>query len=112
MAPFAFDRFHAHPYSKSSPDTHSHFAPTQLHYPAFAAAALPFRWLMRKELEETLTKQHPLGELDLSREPELPFKTNWIQEKQNHLCTLGTFWDYVREEESGHPADHSGYSFP
>ncbi|HWD18180.1 MAG TPA: ATP-dependent RecD-like DNA helicase [Verrucomicrobiae bacterium] len=100
MAPFAFHRFHVHPYSKTSPDTHEHFAPTQLQYPAFAAAALPFRWLMRKELEETLTKQHPLGDLDLSREPELPFKTNWIQEKQNHLCTLGTFWNYVREEES------------
>jgi ATP-dependent exoDNAse (exonuclease V) alpha subunit len=100
MAPFSFHRFHEHPYSKTSPDTHEHFAPTQLHYPAFAAAALPFRWLMRKELEETLTKQHPLDDLDLSHEPELPFKTNWIQEKQNHLCTLGTFWNYVREEES------------
>ncbi|HEX3627352.1 MAG TPA: AAA family ATPase [Verrucomicrobiae bacterium] len=55
---------------------------------------------MRKEVEETLCKQHPLGELDLSREPELPFKTNWIQEKHNHQCTLGTFWNYVREEES------------
>jgi ATP-dependent exoDNAse (exonuclease V) alpha subunit len=100
MANFGFDRYHEHPYSKTSPDTHAHFAPTQLHYPAFAAAALPFRWLMRKELEETLCKQHPLGDLDLSREPELPFKTNWIQEKQNHQCTLGTFWNYVREEES------------
>lgn len=100
MATFAFDRFHEHPYSKTSPNTHEHFAPTRLHYPAFAAAALPFRWLMRKELEANLSKQHPLADLDLSREPELPFKTNWIQEKQNHLCTLGTFWNYVREEES------------
>ena len=100
MSPFAFDRFHEHPYSKTSPDTHAHFAPTQLHYPAFTAAALPFRWLMRKELEGTLSKQHPLDELDLSREPALPFKTSWLQEKQNHLCTLGTFWNYVRPEES------------
>ena len=100
MADFAFDRFHEHPYSKNSPDTHAHFAPTRLHYPAYAAAALPFRWLMKKELEETLCKRHPLADLDLSREPELPFKTNWIQDKENHLCTLQTFWNYVREEES------------
>ncbi len=100
MADFALDRFHEHPYAKSSPDTHAHFAPTRLHYPAFAAAALPFRWLMQKEVQETLKKQHPLDAFDLSREPELAFKTNWIQDKENHLCVLNTFWNYVRDEES------------
>ena len=30
MAPFAFERFHEHPYTKTSPDTHAHFAPTHL----------------------------------------------------------------------------------
>lgn len=100
MAPFAFDRFHVHPYSKTSPETHAHFGPTPMHYPAFSAAALPFRWLMRSELEETLMKQHPLEGVDLSREPKLPFNTNWIQDKQNHESALGTFWSYVRKRES------------
>ena len=42
MAPFAFERFHEHPYTETSPDTHAHFAPTHLDDPAFSAAALPF----------------------------------------------------------------------
>ena len=33
MADFEFTRYHEHPYCKSSPDTHSHFAPTPLRYP-------------------------------------------------------------------------------
>lgn len=99
MANFAFERFHEHPYAKSSPDTHAHFAPTRLHYPAFGAAALPFRWMMREEVEK-LKNRHPLGDFDLSREPELPFKTGWVQNKENHLCLLDTFWRYIRKEKS------------
>lgn len=38
MAPFALDRFHEHPYVKTSQDTHAHFKLTRLHYPAYAAA--------------------------------------------------------------------------
>ena len=49
---------------------------------------------------ELLIKQHPLDNVDLDREPELPFHTNWIQEKENHLEVLNTFWNYVRPESS------------
>ena len=55
---------------------------------------------MQKEVDETLRHQHPLDGLELGREPELSFKSNWIQEKENHLCVLETFWNYVRAEES------------
>jgi hypothetical protein len=40
-------RRHEHPYVKTSPDTHAHFKPTRLHDPAYAAAGLPFRWMMK-----------------------------------------------------------------
>ena len=100
MADFALDRVAEHPYAKTSADTHGHFAPTRVHQPAYSFAALPFRWLMQKEVDETLRHQHPLDGLELGREPELSFKSNWIQEKENHLCVLETFWNYVRAEES------------
>jgi len=54
MADFAFDRFHEHPYSKNSPDTHDHFAPTRLHYPHMPLPLCHFVGLCGKELEETL----------------------------------------------------------
>jgi hypothetical protein len=100
MAPFALERFHEHPYSKTSPETHAHFAPTRLYYPPFSAAALPFRWMMKPEIEEVLKKQHPLEDVDQDREPVLPFKTRWLQEKENHVAVLNTFWNYVRPESS------------
>ncbi len=100
MAPFALERFHEHPYVRTSPDTHAHFAPTRLYYPPFSAAALPFRWMMKPEVEDVLKHQHPLDGVDLAREPELPFKTRWLQDKENHLEVLNTFWGYVRPETS------------
>ena len=107
MADFAFKRLHQHPYSKSSPDTHSHFKPTPLHYPAWGAAALPFRWMMKPEVFGDPKKQvtglierYPLEGVDKSFEPELPFKTHWIQDHRNHRALLECFWKHVRPEES------------
>jgi hypothetical protein len=100
MAPFAIERFHEHPYVRTSPDTHAHFAPTRLYYPPFSAAALPFRWMMKPEIDDVLKHQHPLDRVDESREPELPFKTRWLQNKDNHIEVLNTFWSYVRPETS------------
>ena len=34
MADFEFSRLIEHPYAKSNPDTHGHFRPTPLRYPA------------------------------------------------------------------------------
>jgi len=100
MAPFGIERFHEHPYARTSPDTHAHFKPTRMYYPPFSAAALPFRWMMKPEIEDVLKAQHPLDGVDESREPELPFKTRWLQDKDNHVEVLNTFWSYVRPETS------------
>jgi hypothetical protein len=107
MADFAFDRFHEHPYVKTSPDTHSHFKATPLRYPAYAAPALPFRWLMKpvvfgdqKQGERGLVNDFPLSEVDLSKEPKLPFETQWFQDHRNHRALLDCFWNHVRKEET------------
>lgn len=107
MAPFALERFHEHPYAETSPDTHSHFRPTSLRYPAYGAAALPFRWMMKsvvfgdpKNGERGLVNEFPLHEVDDALEPELKFESHWIQDHRNHRALLGGFWDHVRPEES------------
>ncbi len=106
MAPFALDRYHEHPYAKTSADTHGHFRPTRLHYPAYAAAALPFRWMMKpvvfgdeKQEEPGLVNGFPL-EVNQDDEPELKFNTHWIQDHRNHRALLDCFWNHIRVEES------------
>jgi len=107
MADFAFQRVHDHPYKAITPETHDHFGPTILHYPAYSAAGLPFRWMMKKlvwgDLENGIpgfTESFPLEAVDESREPELKFTTNWIQDAENHRVLLNCFWSHVRPRES------------
>lgn len=109
MAPFAFTRHHEHPYARSSSETHSHFAPTPLHFPAYSAAALPFRWMQRefvwgKDDERWpirgLVEDFPLENVLEDREPKLSFNTSWVQEAENHRELLDCFWNHVRPEES------------
>ena len=109
MAPFAFTRHHSHPYSRTSPDTHAHFKPTPMHFPAYSAAGLPFRW-MQKELVwgkederwpiRGLKEDFPLAEAMEENEPELPFNSSWMQDAGNHRAVLECFWNHVRVEES------------
>jgi ATP-dependent exoDNAse (exonuclease V) alpha subunit len=107
MADFAFSREHEHPYTKTSQESHAHFRPTPLRYPAYSAAGVPYRWLMKpivfgdpKEAPIALVDQHPLEDVSQSLEPELPFKTRWMQDHRNHRSLLNCFWGYVRPEES------------
>lgn len=109
MSPFPLDRFHEHPYVKTSLDTHAHFKPTRLHYPAYAAAGLPFRWMMKPAVfgdEERgvrgLVESFPLEGIDPSHEENLglKFKTHWVQDHRNHRALLDCFWNHVRVEES------------
>lgn len=107
MAEFELERFHEHPYSQSANETHAHFRPTRLRYPAYSAAALPFRW-MRKDFVfgdpgkqlRGLVEDFPLEEVDASIEPELKFETGWIQDHRNHRALLDCFWKHVQLEES------------
>ena len=107
MAAFAVDRFHEHPYVKSSPETHSHFKPTRLHYPAYSAAALPFRWTNKKFVwgdpengVRGLVDDFPLSDVQTAIEPELNFESNWAQDHRNHRTLLECFWNHVSVEES------------
>jgi ATP-dependent exoDNAse (exonuclease V) alpha subunit len=110
MANFGFTRMHAHPYANPGKETHAHFKPTPLHYPAYGAAALPFRWMMKKfvfgDREKNVAgfvEQFPLQDVSEGYEPSkdvLGFETNWLQDHRNHRALLDCFWNHVRPEES------------
>jgi len=110
MADFSFTRMHEHPYVQRSKETHTHFKPTPLHYPAYGAAALPFRWMMKKFVfgeegtaSEALVNRYPLNAVSEEFEPTkevLGFGTNWLQDHRNHRALLDCFWNHIRPRES------------
>lgn len=104
MAPFEIIRTMNHPYVRTS-NTHSHFAPTCFVQPPYAAACVPFRWMLREKVEGS--EQAVLGlanqlQIDYAPdgEPDLGFKTSWIQAKENQLALLDTFFSAVQPQGS------------
>ena len=97
MAPFDIRRTMNHPYAGTA-QTHGHFALTPFVQPAYTAACVPFRWMLR-EKAEALTDQMQLGYAP-DAEPDLGFPTPWVQAKGNQLALLDTFFSAVRPQES------------
>lgn len=112
MAPFALARTMTHPYTEAYPETHGHMAPTRFVQPPYSAACVPFRWMLRKNVEgDAKQKLTGLAEaLQLGwvpeREPvirnrrEEEVDTAWVQERENQLAMLDTFFGALRPEES------------
>jgi hypothetical protein len=106
MAPFDLHRTIEHPYARTSPETHGHFKPTSFRHPAYSAACVPFRWMLRAQVEgDAKSKSLGLAEKlgigwHADREPELDFETAWVQEAGNQLALLDTFFSGLREDES------------
>ena len=98
MAPFEYTRVVTHPYTESSPDTHGHFDRTPLRHPSFSAPAIPFRWMLRSNMEE-LAQEFNL-DVDPGREPDLGFETSWVQERDNQEALLDCFFSQARPEQS------------
>lgn len=105
MADFPIERHHEHPYARETSATHAHFRPTLLKYPAYSAAALPFRWMMKPvvfggEDEPGLINEYPLDDVSMDFEPQLGFESYWVQDARNHRALLDCFWNHVKVEES------------
>lgn len=112
MSPFELARTMTHPYSTFYPDTHGHFASTRFVQMPYSAACLPFRWMLREKVEGNQKE----GEIGLAerlqlgwvpeREPEIRNKngkvveTSWVQERENQLALLDTFFGAIKPEES------------
>ena len=112
MAPFEFTREKSHPYQRFYPETHGHIAPTRLVHPAYSAACVPFRWMLREEVEGNareggigLAERLKIGwvpdrEPDIRNQQGKQVETDWIQERENQLALLDTFFGALRPEES------------
>ena len=107
MAPFEWTRIKEHPYVETSPETHGHFAPTELRHPAYAADAIPFRWMRkpirwtdeRRANEPDFRDRYGI-ELDPTIEPVLKVDKGWVQHGSNHQTLLDCFFGHVKAQES------------
>lgn len=110
MAPFPITRVMRHPYTEVFPDSYRHFAPTRFCQPPYSAACIPYRWMLRKEVEGDqkkgimgMAERLKLGYAP-DREPDIwkgnGEPTDWIQERENQLALLDTFFGAIRPGES------------
>ncbi len=91
-------RVSEHPYKKRNPATHGHFQETEIVYPAYSFPTRPFAWLMKDGIPK-LIDNYGIN-IDESIEPDLPFKTNWIQERNNHKAIFDFFYDDIIPDDS------------
>ena len=103
MSPHGLVRSHSHPYRRDDRGAHGHFRPTPVNYPAYSAAGVPFRWMLKESFggsEGSLREHYPLDDVREDLEPELGFLTAWWQDYQNQTALLETFWGHIKEEDS------------
>lgn len=98
MAPFEMEHVKRHALANVNEEHYGHFQPTRQRYPAYSAGVVPFRWMMR----ENIDTYRDLYELDVdeSREPDLGYETSWIHEAANQSALLDGFAAHLRKEES------------
>ena len=98
MSPVPMTRRTIHPYKTYRYETHQHFLPTDITYPAFSFPARPYAWLM-KDAVETVKEIYNIDFLP-EREPVLKFNTIWVQDAENQKAIFNSFYGDVIENES------------
>ena len=98
MAPFEYVRQANHPYNRGPETSHGHFKRTPLRHPPYSAPAVPFAWMLREAMG-TLGEEHAL-DVQAEREPDLGFKTSWVQDHLNQTALLDCFAGHLRPERS------------
>lgn len=111
MAGFKQALTKVHPYSGSAKETHGHFLNTPYYLEPYAAAAVPFRWMLKQEVEGS--KKGVMGKAErfglaymVEREPDMSINgwkkddTSWVQHGDNQRVVLDTFFSAVEAETS------------
>ena len=98
MAPFEYVREADHPYNRGPETSHGHFKRTPLRHPPYSAPAVPFAWMLREAMK-ALGEEHVL-DVQAEREPNLGFKTQWIQERLNQTALLECFGGHLKPKQS------------
>lgn len=105
MSPDTYQTTTIHPYHRNT-KTHGHFQETVLRYPPFSLPARPFGWTMlRKGNEENNDNIQRLASVykidyNQSREPNLGFKTNWVQDAVNQRAIFQRFYRNITPRQS------------
>ncbi len=106
MSEEEYCRTTVHPYKTSNPKSHGHFRETELVYPAFSFPARPFAWTMlnkggqfNDDNIKALVEKYSI-DYDTAREPDLSFRTNWVQDAVNQRAIFKTFYEHVEENKS------------
>ncbi|MDR6144892.1 hypothetical protein QE363_000685 [Sphingomonas sp. SORGH_AS870] len=98
MAGFGYVRRFEHPYSGRP--SHLHFRRTTYRHAPFSAAAIPFGWMMLGEEGTPAVASALKLDFQSEREPEIGFKSAWVQERSNQLALLDTFFGAIEPEAS------------
>lgn len=98
MAPFEMEHVKRHALAERNPKHYGHFQPTPQRYPAFSAGVVPFLWMMRDQIEDLGTRFEL--DVDLAREPDLGYQTDWVHEAGNQTALLDGFAAHLRKEDS------------
>jgi len=98
MAPFELEPIKRHALAHMNPTDYGHFQPTPQRYPPYSAGIVPFRWLMRENIE-SLARELEL-DAALDREPKLKYDSRWVHEAGNQTALLDGFAGHLREEDS------------
>ena len=106
MSADTYTRLTEHPYKKINSKSHGHFLETELYYPPFSLPARPFGWTMlRKGGEHNNSNINRLASMynidyDQSREPDLGFNTNWVQDARNQRAIFERFYRNINPRKS------------
>ncbi len=98
MAPFQMEQVKRHALAAVNTKHYGHFRPTAQHYPAFSAGVVPFRWLMRENLD--LYGDLFDLDVDIKREPDLGYESSWLHEAANQKALLEGFAAHLRPQDS------------
>lgn len=98
MAPFEYVREANHPYNRGPETSHGHFKSSALRHPPYSAPTVAFAWMLRESME-AIGEEHAL-DVQAEREPDLGFKTQWVQERQNQTALLDCFAGHLQPERS------------
>lgn len=98
MAPFEYTRMADHPYNRGPESSHGHFKSTALRHPAYSVPVVPFGWMLREAMEGK-AEEYAL-DVQVEREPDLGFKTQWIQDHLNQTALLDCFAGHLQPQRS------------
>ncbi|MBC2769489.1 ATP-dependent DNA helicase [Pusillimonas minor] len=113
MAKFPLSMQKKHPYTEIAKTTHGHFTDTPFTIRPYSVAGIPFRWMLREQVEgnkkggvNSLKEALQLG-YQTEREPDLTTNKNWekdkktwVQEGTNQRIILDTFFSVAKPNDS------------